>query len=340
MKRHTPDDAEHEPSLLFDPRDGMVREPRLLADTALLGALHADLASRHEPPAALATLFQLGFLHGLRDAVRGAARMDEGARPGPRPAVTVSLLPLALEPRPRGTPRGEVALMGSWPGGHEADAHVARLGRGETASCGLSAGYTAGFYSGLLERDLVAVERTCAARGDAACRFEVRDAGAWRERGDAAALALLDALPFAAFRALTDRTAAPEAPAAGSGADCSGAGPLVHVWGPVMVMPFSEPEAALRGLSLIGKDPAARNVSVVVLDLRDVILDDAFGASSLESVVEAIEGWGAEPVLAGVSLLSETAVEDLAARGVPVHKDLPLAIAAAFQIAQAQRRAV
>lgn len=340
MKRPAKGDAMPENPLLFDVRDGMAQEPRLLADAALVGALHADLAARHEPAHALATLVQLGFLHGMRDAVRGAARMSAQVRPGPQPAVTALLLPLALGARPRGTPRGEVALLGTWPGAPEADARLAHLGRGKAVSCGLSTGYTAGFYSGLLERDLVAVERACVTKGDDVCRFEVRDAGAWRERGDAAALALLDALPFEAFRALASSAAALREPAPAAASHCEDEGPVVHVWGPVMVMPFGEPEEALRGLALIGRDPAARDVSVVVLDLADVILDDAFGASTLESVVEAIEGWGAEPVLAGVSPLSERAVDALTARGVPVHKDLPLAIASAFQIAQVQRRTV
>ena len=341
MKRQERDGAAQDGALLFDVRDGLAQEPRLLADPTLLGALHADLASRLEPREALAALFQLGFLHGLRDAHRGAARMSAQVRPGPEPAVTASILPMTLGARPRGTPRGEVALTGTWPARREADAYVARLGRGPGASCGLSAGYTAGFYSGLLERDLVAVERACVARGDATCRFEVRDAGAWRDRGDAEALALLDALPFDAFRTLAaqgserDETP-PEAPSGRNEAE----GPVVHVWGPVMVMPFVEADEALRGLALIGHDPAARDVSVVVLDLTGAVLDDAFDASTLESVVEAIAGWGAEPVLAGVSPLSAAAVVDLAERGVPTHKDLPLAIASAFQIAQAQRRTV
>jgi hypothetical protein len=327
--------------ILFDVDEGLCEEPRLLSDPRLLGALHADLVARRGPDEARVALVQLGFLHGLRDAIRGAARLSAQVRPGPHPPVTTALLPLALEARPRGTPRGEVAIAGRWPGAVEAAAHLLRVGREREAACGHSSGYTAGFYSGLLERDLVAVERSCVARGDVACRFEVRDAAAWKERGDADALVLVEALPFEAFRALaarsTESIARPRASAPPIAAE---EGPVVHVWGPVMVMPFRDPDQALRGLALIGSDPAAREVSVVVIDLGGEPLDDAFEASNLESVVDAIAGWGAEAVLANVSPLGEDAVADLVARGVAARKDLPLAIACAFQIAGAQRQTV
>ena len=53
-----------------------------------------------------------------------------------------------------------------------------------------------------------------------------------------------------------------------------------------------------------------------------------------------IEAWGAEPVLAGVSPLSERVVAELEHAHLVVRKDLPQAIAAAFVIAQAQQRLV
>jgi anti-anti-sigma regulatory factor len=96
----------------------------------------------------------------------------------------------------------------------------------------------------------------------------------------------------------------------------------------------------LRALELIGRDPAAQDVSVVIIDLTQAILDEAFGAAALEHVVAAIEGWGAEPVLAGLSPLTERAASELAARHVITHKELASAIAAAFEIVRAQGRTV
>jgi hypothetical protein len=105
-----------------------------------------------------------------------------------------------------------------------------------------------------------------------------------------------------------------------------------------MVVPFGGADDSLRAVDLIGRDPAAREVSVVVLDLTGAVIDPGFGALALENVLDAIEAWGAEPVLAGVSPLSDPVVADLQRAHLVVRKDLPNAIASAFQIAQAQRR--
>ena len=116
------------------------------------------------------------------------------------------------------------------------------------------------------------------------------------------------------------------------------ASPAVHVWGPVMILPFSGLEESLRAIDLIGRDPAAREVAVVVIDLSGAVIDEGFGAVSLENVLEAVEAWGAEPILAGVSPLSEPVVAELEGNHLVVRKPLPEAVAVAFQIAHAQRR--
>ena len=105
-----------------------------------------------------------------------------------------------------------------------------------------------------------------------------------------------------------------------------------------MVLPFSGSDECLRAIDLIGRDPAAGEVSVVVLDLSGAVIDEGFGAVALENVLEAIEAFGAEPVLAGVSPLSERVVGELQGSHLVLRKDLPMAIASAFQIAHAQRR--
>jgi hypothetical protein len=57
-----------------------------------------------------------------------------------------------------------------------------------------------------------------------------------------------------------------------------------------MVMPFAGPEEALRALELLQRDPAARDVSVIVIDLRDAVIDEAFGALALEQIWAAPAG--------------------------------------------------
>jgi hypothetical protein len=107
-----------------------------------------------------------------------------------------------------------------------------------------------------------------------------------------------------------------------------------------MVIPFCGPDEALQALDLIGRDPSARHVSVVVVDLSGAIVDEAFGAVALEQLVEGVEGIGAEVVFAGVGDLSAPVVADLSRPPLLVVKDLHSAIATAFQVACAQRSVV
>ena len=322
--------------LLVDPHDELSREPRLLTDARLLAALHAEFDERLGRDAAAATLLQLGFLHGLRDGTRVLRTgFLEGARLAGAALPSSPLLAIRLEGRDVGAPRGGIELRGTWPERHEAAARSSVLGESDASQCFLSAGYTSGWLSGIHEADLMAVETSCATRGELHCAFVAREAQTWNDT--AQGRALIAALPFAELRRCIDREARrPAAEDDTTGFDPDS--PAVHVWGPVMVLPFSGSEECLRAIDLIGRDPSAREVSVVVLDLTGTLIDEGFGALALENVLAAIEAWGAEPVLAGVSPLSERVVGELEGSHLVVRKDLPLAIASAFQIAQAQRR--
>ena len=145
---------------------------------------------------------------------------------------------------------------------------------------------------------------------------------------------MLERLPFDAFRELVNGLEPAATPELNEGSPRDAA---VHIWGPVMVIPFGGADEALLALELIGQDPGASEVSVVVIDLTGVVLDEAFGAAALEQVLERVDSWGIEALFAGVSPLSEHVVHDLQRAPLMVEKDLDAAIAAAFQVARAQR---
>jgi hypothetical protein len=107
-----------------------------------------------------------------------------------------------------------------------------------------------------------------------------------------------------------------------------------------MVIPFTSGDEALRAVDLIGHDPATRNVSVIVVDLAHAVVDEAFGALVLEQILAAAETHSVETIFASVSPLSEIVVAGLERQPLWTHKDLPQAVAAAFQIAAAQRTLV
>lgn len=313
-------------------------DPRFLADGRFLGALHDELREQLGPREARAALLQLGFLHGLRDALQVVV---DGFGHASAPATLAPVAPrLAMRLAPGASSRRDLAIAGSWPERHEAAAVLGALGPSDAPGCALSVGYTSGWLSGIHDADLLALEQRCAVRGDDACAFEAREASVWLAEGHPEALATLEALPFAALRDAVVRHLEAQPPRPRDAHEAfERDSAVVHVWGPVMVIPFSGPEESARALELIGRDPGARGVRVVIVDLAGAILDEGFGAAALEQVLDAIEGWGAEPLLTGVSPLSQGVVADLERTHLVIHKDLPEAIAAGFQIAQALRSA-
>ena len=162
-----------------------------------------------------------------------------------------------------------------------------------------------------------------------------REAAVWLADGDIHAQPLLAALPFAALREAALRDL-PIPEAANSGA-FDPESPAVHVWGPVMVVPYAGEETAAT-IEAVVRDPGAAAVSVVIVDLDGAVVDDGFGAVALERVVDVIHAWGAEAMITGLSPLSERVVAGLSGDPILMRKDLRAAIAIAFQIAESQRR--
>jgi hypothetical protein len=319
----------------LDPGLVLLKDTGALLDSRFVAALQTEIEEQLGSQAAVSVLLQIGFANGMRDAYRALETAQRAAR-GPAPPVTPALA-LRLRVQPSRRPRGSVVVRGSWPERIEAAARLSRDGPRNAASCFLSAGYTSGWLSGTLEADMLALETDCAATGAPQCGFVAREADAWRADGDPRAAALLEALPFEAFRALARadlaRAEAEEAPP-DSRIDREAA--VVHIWGPVMVIPYSAGDEVLQAIELIGNDPSAREVSVIVVDLAGAAVDEGFAAAALEQIVDSAEAWGAETLFAGISPLAEAAVADMARPPLLVRKDLDEAIAVAFQIARSQ----
>jgi len=328
MERNVRRLAEEFSRLGLDLAGLLARAPRVLLNADFLGPLHGELEGQLGREGARALLLRLGFVHGLCDAL---AVLRTGFAPfEPRGQGKAAATNLAIR---LATPRGLPEWAGSWPEALEARALQKS---GAAPRCYASAGYTSGWLSGILDADVLALEQSCRGADQAECGFLAREASAWRASGNERAQALLDALPFEALRELAAQhlPAAEESP---DGERYEPGSPAIHVWGPVMVLPFAGSDECLRSLDLLGRDPGARAVRVVVVDLSGALIDEGFGAASLEQVLDAVEGWGAEPLLTGISPLSERAVADLEKSHLVIRKDLPEAIAAAFQIAEAQR---
>ncbi len=319
----------------FGPDTALMNDPKLFVDRAFLAALLAEFQSELGAELAGAALFQIGLAHGLRDA---ELALQSGFSAGGGPDAHVPRAPsiaLALGPTAPG-----FQLSGHWPDLHEAEARLQRVGLSTEPCCQLSAGYTSGWLSVTTERELIVVETECIAAGGVGCHFEAREPRAWLDDPRSKQIVGVD-LRKGLF---ADRPAPiaeiadpiPEAPMAAFDRGEK----AVHVWGPVMVLPFTYTEEVLATIDMLGRDPNTQGVRVVVIDLADTLLDEGFMAAGLEQALETIERWGAETILAGVSPINEAVIQDLDSTHVVTGKDLPNAIAMAFQITEAQRHAL
>ena len=327
-------------ALGFGPDSVLLNDPKLFIDSAFLAALQRELFEELGAEEAGRVLFHIGLIHGLRDANRiGDAPLDGSESPPPR-----SCLPVAMRFGSHKTSGGLLEVAGTWLDHLEANARLSDLGKSPHPACSLSSGYTSGWLSGTLDRDVIAVEETCRASGDACCSFVARDEASWR---GGPGVYDTQRLPVAALRAVANDITRHQTPEGVQSTEISLVTEVptefdreesaVHIWGPVMVMPFSGVESTLQTIELMGSDEPTRRVRVVVLDLGGEILDEGFDAAALENLVQLIQARGAEVILSGISPLSKDVVAELQANQLLSRKDLPEAIAYAFQIAEAQR---
>jgi hypothetical protein len=306
-------------------------DPRLMDDPHRLGRIHAKLREALGETDARVALLQAGFIQGMRDA-----RYAAESAMGPRLDATgdaVAAPRIAFDVVPQGR---ALDLAGVWHEKAEAEGLVAALGVRGAPACSVSCGYTAGWLSELMGEDLAVIETECAATGAVACRFRVRRVAEWLQRPEAAVAFTLAALDFGALGEASCALSATPPPLPDSPMDP--ALPVVHIWGPVMVLPYAGPDESMLALNLIAHDEFARCVSVVVIDLAGALLDPGVGAPGLEKVLCAVELRGADVVLAGVSPASRRALGPLEARHMLLDGELNEAIATAFRIADAQQR--
>ena len=323
-------------SLGFGPDTVLMNDPKLFVDGRFLASLLVELHGELGQQKASLALFQIGLFHGLRDAARVCRERDDRAANVPSPNTTSVVMQWTGGAHT--DEAGTFSLEGTWPERHEAVARVSRLGAPESPSCWMSAGYTTGWLSGTLNRPLVAREVSCAARGDEACRFEVQERSVWEASGDEEMQSLTREVPFETFRkiaatSLIERNDGPPDP----NGQYDRSQPVVHIWGPVMILPFTTLDEALGTVEMLGRDPGISEIRAVVVDLRERPLDEGFGAAALEQVLETIESWNAQSLITGVCPASEAAMASIETSHLILRKDLTEVIATAFQIADTQK---
>jgi hypothetical protein len=319
-----------------DPADEVELElegPDAFDDPEALERLRANAFESVGLPYAEGILYGIGVAEGLVDALRIARRFAAplGGVPGHAgPGLQLLFAANGLTPERRFT--------GTLHGSVEATVHRKRYGNAHAPICHVTAGYCAGWYSALLGEFVLVRELDCACTDAAGerCQFTARPAAQWLEAGDGWAQGLLKYLDYEAMReGALKRLAASGDETEG---DMMGAfdplSPAVHVWGPVMVLPYSGAGDSIAALETIAADLGAGTIRVVVLDVTGARVD-AVEATGLLRTVDEIARRNLELVLVGVS--DESAALYLGGPGrlaSPLRAaDISEAIRLAFQLA-------
>jgi hypothetical protein len=346
MERNGKAGAGMDPKVLhalgFGPDSLLMNDPKLFLDGRFLASVLPEFETELGADGARMALFQIGLAHGHRDALRWVEETFEADEPASVPANGIGATALVMRfsvPEDAPSEPG-IELLGSWPETHEAEARLRNMGAASAPSCLLSAGYTSGWLSGTRGADILAVETECIAAGGERCAFHAREADAWVTDAETDRPIGMLASTLASLRQATagqppDASTDDTADTVTEQIDPNDE--AVHIWGPVMVLPFVKVEESICTVEMLSRDPNTSSVRAVVIDLRGQPLDDGFAAAGLERVLDAIESWDAEVILTGVSPLAAPIVSELETLHLLMRKDLPEAIAAAFQIAEAQR---
>jgi hypothetical protein len=308
--------------------------PRAFTDPEALARLREYTLEVAGPRDAAALLYRIGFDRGWADGSAVARNFSRSAVAAPRFAGPA--LPLLFLPSEGDLP---TAFGGKVHGSVEAAVHRAVCPHLEGPACHMSAGYAAGWYSAILHDTILVFEDRCESQGEPFCHFEARPVRSWIEAGDSRAAALLQYLdpPDPSVHHGEDSEESDPEGAFLGGFDPFS--PAVHVWGPVMVLPYSGVEDADGALETVQEDIGPEAVRVVIVDVTGVHLAPVEACGVLD-LVSRLESRGIDVLVAGVRSGHEgfLGADPTGFEGPIVVGDLTEGIARAFQMASVEER--
>ena len=241
-------------------------------------------------------LYGIGFTEGLIDGLR-VTRTFQGT-PDPVAQLAGPPLPLLFDPQPARSPG---CFSGRLHEALEARLHLERFDASQDPICFVTAGYAAGWYTELLGQTVLVRELSCRARGDATCSFEARPLEQWS--GDRVIGELVPYLDVSALRARAQASLPEEREAESAEGDLFGSfdpqSPAVHVWGPVMILPYSGADDSAAAIDTIMGDIGADQVRVVIVDVLGMRLEP-LELAGLSQVLTYLHAHEMESILVGM----------------------------------------
>ncbi len=309
---------------------GSATERNPFADPQVLDELRRNTFVSVGVQYAQGILYGIGVTRGLVDGLLIQRCLSSGA--GTRPQFPGSLIPMVFR-----VERGNIEdhFSGMLDGSCEARIHRRTYERSDDPVCFVTSGYAAGWYSAVLGRIVLVRETSCAACGGPNCQFEARDLEDWMARGDPWAE---DMLPYLDLDRLQERAREQVERLEEQLEDLTMMGsfdpmsPAVHVWGPVMVLPYSGFQDSDAAIEAIRADVGRTLIEVVVVDVTGARID-AVEASGLVQLVNHLEAQRIETILVGLSSAARHYIPTGSSPRVPLQtRDISRGIALAFQV--------
>ena len=268
-----------------------------LEDPVELARLRRDLFSSLGPERACYVLFGVGFCEGMAEGLRVMRAF--GSTTAGRVDVAARSAPMVFRPESGAL---HSSFGGSLARSIEASLHLRDYAPAHDPVCYVSSGFAAGWYSAILGETILAQETSCIARGDERCHFEARRLQDLMDDADPWTLELLPYLDLEAIQTRAEEKSLDPDDAEKQG-DMMGSfdpmSPAIHVWGPVMVLPYSGPDDGLTALDAIREDVGHDQIRVVVIDVTGAVIDP-IEAVGLTRLLDALDSNAIETVMVGM----------------------------------------
>jgi DNA-binding NtrC family response regulator len=171
----------------FRPDQGIIRlhEQRVvILSAAAMGLLRKELVETLGADTARRLLLRFGFADGYHDAVNLRARSSwssplEGLRAGATLHTLEGIVRADVRRIDYDEETGRFEEAIAWHDSYEAEQHVHHYGRSAGPVCWSLVGYTSGFASACLGREIYFRETACAGQGARQCSVIGRDASSW-----------------------------------------------------------------------------------------------------------------------------------------------------------------